>query len=455
MKQELRDVLFHSVNKYNILPLTSRCNVNCIFCSHKQNPSGIHSYSIQNLSWTDIEDMMIFLSPHKKIIIGESATRVMEGEPLTHPLFEKVLIELRKRFPKTTIQITTNGNLLTDELVRKMKELEPLEINISLNSSIAIKRQTIMNDYRAENAIQAVSKLNHNQINYNGSIVALPLPGWQDDLERTIGYLQENGANTLRIFLPGVTRYRKNIEEMGFKNNILFGNWEVKMNEFVIKCRNRYTIPITLEPSGIKDLIPDICGVIKNSKADHMGIKAGTRILSIDGSKPFSRIEAFNALNAPGEHKITICENKGSEKYLSLLINEGERSGLVMDYDMPLWMIESIEEEVSNYDPDDILILASEGGAGLIKEGLVKKGLNELKDKIKAVKNMTFGGNIKAAGLLMVNDFTFALDEYLLEGKKPKLLLLPSIAFDHRGKDLRGIDYLEIEEAFNIKVKYI
>ena len=91
MKKNIKRILYDSVYQYNILPLTSACNVSCTFCSHKQNPPEVEVYTIQPLTLFEIEELMVFLSPDRKIVIGESATRLIEGEPFTHPKFFTIL----------------------------------------------------------------------------------------------------------------------------------------------------------------------------------------------------------------------------------------------------------------------------------------------------------------------------------------------------------------------------
>ena len=69
----------------NILPLTSYCNVRCVFCSHKQNPDGVLIHRLPSLPVAKVEELVQLLDPREKVVIGESATRLVEGEPFTHP----------------------------------------------------------------------------------------------------------------------------------------------------------------------------------------------------------------------------------------------------------------------------------------------------------------------------------------------------------------------------------
>ena len=73
-------LLYHSVGRHNILPLTSRCGVSCLFCSHRYNPPGVRAVFFGDLEMEIIRELLDLLNPKEKIVIGESATR-LEGEP--------------------------------------------------------------------------------------------------------------------------------------------------------------------------------------------------------------------------------------------------------------------------------------------------------------------------------------------------------------------------------------
>jgi hypothetical protein len=72
------------------------------------------------------------------------------------------------------------------------------------------------------------------------------------------------------------------------------------------------------------------------------------------------------------------------------------------------------------------------------------------------VKNLTYGGNIVCAGLLMVKDFEAAVKKALEElGRRdirPDLFILPQIAFDRFGEDLTGVPYSRLAERWDIPV---
>jgi uncharacterized Fe-S cluster-containing radical SAM superfamily protein len=72
------------------------------------------------------------------------------------------------------------------------------------------------------------------------------------------------------------------------------------------------------------------------------------------------------------------------------------------------------------------------------------------------VKNLTYGGNISAAGLLMVSDFDKALQNslknYAKQDVKIDLVILPKIAFDRYGDDLTNRNYSELTKKYILPV---
>jgi len=70
-----------------------------------------------------------------------------------------------------------------------------------------------------------------------------------------------------------------------------------------------------------------------------------------------------------------------------------------------------------------------------------------------SVKNYTYGGNIKCAGLLTVDDFKTSLKEVLPKLPKIDCIMLPGVAFDSFGEDLKSTPYSEIIDEFDIQTK--
>lgn len=437
MDAKIMQLIYHTVQTSNILPITSTCNVRCVFCSHRQNPKGINAVAVPPLSLEIVKSLIEFLNKDNKIVIGESASLIMEGEPFTHPHFFAVLDLIRENYPNTPIQLTTNGSYLDYETVGKLKDYEPLEIYLSLNAGSIEMRKKLMHDLNAHIACNSPVVLKEAGIPYHGSIVAMPhITGW-DELYATLKFLDQSGAQTIRVFKPGFTKLAP--PQLSIDDELIS-----LLKEKIISWREELC-PITLEPNPLTDLRAEVIGVISKSPAQKAGIKSGDIINKINGKKPFSRVEAFSNLKHNGRYELEI-ERKGRliNTVLDVIKN---KSGLVFDYDISLASVNDINKVLERLQPERPLLLASELGYPILKAALGEdKGI-----QIYPVANKFFAGNIQCTGLLVLDDFYQAYLEYLKTNAQPDLLLLPAIAFDPWQRDLTGRGLWELEEQIGCR----
>jgi wyosine [tRNA(Phe)-imidazoG37] synthetase (radical SAM superfamily) len=228
------------------MPISARCNLRCIFCSNYSNP-----FPITRNVFRDIEDIKAnipLLQPSNGMInISENIPgRIAEGEALLHPKLFEILDLIRKRFRYTeTIEFSTNGTTLTEDMIRKLYAYMPVRIKtFSLNSSNIDCWQEISGGTKkqGETAINAVELLKKYSIPFHGSIVALPtIMGW-DGIEETIRYYVENNAREIIIWHPGYSRLIDNNikEKMG-------GSFE-ELSKFATRMRKAYKKPVNLFP---------------------------------------------------------------------------------------------------------------------------------------------------------------------------------------------------------------
>ncbi|KJS18284.1 MAG: hypothetical protein VR69_01230 [Peptococcaceae bacterium BRH_c4b] len=442
-KKRQNDLLMYSAAQSNILPLTSTCNVRCIFCSHRQNPPDVDSRSISPVAVQDVENMLSFVDPGLPLVIGESVTRIMEGEPFTHPRIREILSLIRKCFPRTRIKITTNGTLLEPGLVEFLSSLGELEITLSLNSAAPENRAILMHDSLAGVAVGAPELLSRCGVEYHGSMVAMPhVTGWED-MARTVRALDRYGARSVRIFLPGHTRYAP-------PGCQIPGNLYDELARFVERIKKDVAVPVTVEPPGLSDLMARVAGVVPGSPAALVGIKPGDIIESVNGKSPACRVDAFKKVLKAESPEITISR-KGQTMRLVLGKNPGAFSGLVMDYDLEPGIARRIVRMVGRHRNRRPLLLTSELGFSIMAAGL-HKFLPGEDIPMLAIKNHFFGGSIGCAGLLTVSDMIKAVELY---AGATGLLILPAIAFDPEGRDITGCSYMELAEKFSVVVEII
>jgi NifB/MoaA-like Fe-S oxidoreductase len=428
---ELQRLLVEAVRDHNVLPLTGRCNLSCRFCSHRYNPPGTGAYSFGPLSAESLSELAAYLDPGKKIIIGESATRLREGEPLTHPRFIDLLKELRVLYPKTMIQVTTNGSLLEPRIVDEFPALQPLELVISVNSINLKGRSMLMGDPDPDKICRMIKLLGKRQIGFHGSIVALPhLVGFAD-LKQTMLYLDQNSARSIRLLLPGFTR---------LTDPDLFLREDDIRQCYLLAAELQYELstPLLPEPPLINDLQPLVAGVIRESTAESAGLKSGDLISAVNGQAPFSRVDAYDLLTERENPAVRI---KRDQQILTLTILKAahESSGVALSYDLDPRQVEQVRNSMDRQGKN--LMLLSFPALKRWQIACKLRGLNDL--IMLPVQSHWFGGTINCAGLLTVSDFQAALDR-VEDLQSYRKILLPAVAFDRSGNDLRGFHYLTL-----------
>ncbi len=429
----------YAARECNVLTLTSRCNVHCLFCSHRQNPPGLLTYTLPPLSLEDVKAQVDLLSPHHKIIVGESATRICEGEPFTHERIRDILSWVRDKHPRTPLQITTNGILLQEADGLFLASLQPLELIISLNSGDPAQRRMIMGE-AAREIPAALELCRLYNIPFHGSIVALPHLTGFDDLHRTLCRLQAAGALSARVFLPGFTRLAP--PGLRFEKGL-----QQELAAFLAGETAALDMPITLEPPLVHDLTPVVKGVLRDSAAARGGIRKGDILQQVAGQIPFSRADAFKHIKKASNPSLTL-EREGKPLQLTLAKGAGEASGLVMDFDLEQRTVDLIQRGAASHEAQKVLLLTSEFAYPLLQEAVAPAGKGM---QVRPVPNLFFGGSIGCSGLLTVEDLMRVARQELFKGDV-ELILVPGTAFDLSGRDLTGASYLDMAEALGVPV---
>ncbi len=444
MKIANKNMILHTVQDHNVLPITSSCNTSCIFCSHRFNPQDLDVYRLPKLDLDDIKDMISFLNKGRKIIIGESATRIIEGEPLVRKDILEILKIVRHQFQEEVILITTNGIGLNEEKVTELKKLNPVEINVSLNSSSEYGRKTLLGDKTPSAALKGIKLLDKYGLSFHGSIVAMPMVIGYEDIYDTISFLDAYNSKTIRIFVPGFAK----------TSSIKFDFNETRMElyNFIKDIQDRFKAPIILEPPVISNLAPIVEGVIYKSKAYKLGIKSGDIIYKVNDKEFNTRVDCFNYIYKSKDPVLRI-KRKDREFEIMLSKDQNVSSGIVMLYDVSMELKKDISRMIDRNKANKTLILVSELGEAVMKS-LLYEEIRENKLVVKTVNNQFFGGTIKSAGLLVVDDFINEIEE-IKKDIRPDLIIIPSKSFDFKGKDLMGKSCYDIEEIIKIKTEIL
>jgi hypothetical protein len=442
MEGKLKYLLLKTVQDNNILPVTSVCGMACRFCSHHNNPSGVETYRFGHLDMELVKELIDYLPPRGPVIIGESATRIIEGDPFTHPHFQAILGLVREKYPEKLIKITTHGSLLSREMVNFLKKLEPVELNISLNCATPEERVFLMGDKNPEVVFQALEEITDKGITFNGSIVALPWLMGIDNIGKTIELLINYQARTIRVLVPGFSKQAGKKLNYSFKK--VYASLSTLVNQYVYQ-----ETPVLLEPPVISDLKARITGLIPGSPAANTILRTGDIINKINGKRVISRTEAFRRAEKLASPELEIIRN--NQKYRFVIPkSKGEKPGFIVSSDLSYKTIQDIKNKLDS--AKKIAIITSVLARKLIEAVLNEIGYSCTRVKILEVQNSFFGGSIACAGLLTVGDILKTLDS---NGERYKLILVPGIIFDIFGNDLTGTPYRVLEEKLKTKVELL
>ncbi len=445
MYKSKKEILFKTVKEDNILPITSICKLNCIFCSHKNNPSEVETYSFGHLDFELVKTMIEFLDEQKPVFIGESASKIIEGEPFSHPRIMEILNYIRDRWPKIEIKITTSASFIEEKYLSEFKNLSPIEFNISLNAPAPEERVFLMKDPRPENVFKIIKKLKEYNIKFEASIVSMHHILGFEKLTHTLDFLESFPPLSLRIFMPGFSHYAR-------KKLMPGKNYYNKLKFFIENNREKYNYPIIIEPQLIDDLSAEIEGIIKNSPAYYTDLKRNDVITFVNGYKIESRVDAFYKIKKSENPELIIDRN---DKKLKIILNKsaGKKSGLIMSYDIGRRKKNILLSHIklSKKDKENIstILLTSQLAYNLFD--FITKDFSDEDYNFKLIetKNNFFGGSIMSAGLLVNNDLDFALRKLDFKAEK---LIVPEIIYDYYGNDLLGEHYSEIEDKYGVEI---
>lgn len=236
-----------SINRCaNIIQISATCNAKCVFCSNEQNP-----FAIKRPKFRSVDEIKKILWNYpvddKKsiILIGESVPgTISEGEVFLHPdIFE--ILKLIRIKTKNIIKITTNGSLLTEDVINKLIEFKPINVDVSFHSSIPEEWSKIfnLNIESYYKAIEALKLLKKNDLLNMVSIVGLPNLIGYNHIEETIKFLSQFSSK-INLSYPGYTKYTD--------NNILhiLQHDENEFKNFAHNMIKKYNIIWSLDPSS-------------------------------------------------------------------------------------------------------------------------------------------------------------------------------------------------------------
>jgi len=428
--RDLDVVLRESALLHGVLPLTSMCNVSCAFCSNLQNPPGVEQYRITHRPLEDVLQHIPLLRSHEKVVIGESATRIIEGEPYTYGQVDEVLLEIRRRLPGVAIAVTTNGMLLQPGNVSVLSETGA-QVTLSLNALSPRARLDLMGDRSPSRVVRAAAAVARAGVELYGSMVAVPeVTGW-GDFRDSVRFLSDHGAKAVRVFIPGSTKVAS--------GPFISRTDQERLFEEAGALAELTGVPVLVEPVELGPDIALVEGVIPRSSAYAAGLRRGDRLLAVDGEPVVSSTDAHDILVRAASPAVTVSR-AGQAVDLALQKRAGEHSGAVMRHDIDRKRLGTVLRRLRGHNGRSAIItsrLAARFWRGVVRrESLGACG-------VFVAENTFYGGNIACAGLLTVQDFSEVMQSRWFRDWAPALVLLPQEPFDPEGRDLVGVDWRE------------
>jgi DNA repair photolyase len=461
--------------------LATRCNCNCVFCYNKGNPKTLalqnRGSSIRN-ECDEISARLEHYDPQSKKSLFPRLG--IPCEFLAHPNWFKTLGAIRKKAPEL-IRIITNGRGLTPSNVYKLSGLQPIYLDISLNSVSPLRRKNLMRDPEPWVAIQSLPLLMQKLIPF--SIIIVPwLLGNEsieevlEDLEKTAEYAAKHNTHLIQISLPSFTRY--------FSSQDPFNTGELwpAIVQRVRQIRSRVNAPIVIRPAlyeantfcSQKKEEEIIIGVVQNSPAYFGGAEAGDLITSINNINIKTRLQArkilswingnglkqFSCKIQRGNRQIDLTINADIRRYPSNQAADSHLGFIFMGSGLEMRYLDNLADIIREEEAGEVVLLTSK-----LMKLTVDRLLQEYTPwgscvtvSLEIPENHFFGGNIMLGDLLVVDDLIQCINKYVkARGERPDLAVIPSSPFSLGGwgRDLTGRTFKEIERATGVRTRIL
>ncbi len=464
----------------NFGEFSSWCSCECEFCFLKGSDS--LSPKRPMLSLAEARTRLRYYSADRRT--GLPTPFAAPGEPLANPRAIELLRLAHDFSPEEVLDITTNGDFLTEGMIDALSELKPVHIALSLNSAdVATRRQT-MRSRRPEVAIRAVPLLRERGIQFTGSIVpsaAVPL----EDVAQTMRFLDRNTPLQIRLLLPGYTRHSPPpaaFDTASFWNALV---------ELAFGMRAELRAPLLIQPGFYwnRSIGATIDGIFPNSPAEKAGLRWGDLIVRVDGQTVITRAEAAHLLELPRKNNASwgasVEVEREGRRFVVQLSNELHAGDdwypykprgypasssvlarwafgvqLMDGFDLgPLRTLKEIVE--SHRKVRKVLVFTTP----LVRD-LYAQALQIVADspecrppgvevRVTTAAHNFWGGNIMIGDLHVVQDYVDHLRLLQDLGYQPDLAIIPNTFANPWGMDLLGHSYAEIERRTHIAVELL
>jgi len=467
---------FHP-NPNNVLSVCASkgCNVSCEFCFIKGSPPDLACSRLPAPA-EEVEAHVRFFNRNAGSMLFPYLCDYYEL------LLDPKLWEHLEQVCSQTLlpaEVVTNGTLLTEDVICRLKPYEP-NLILSLNSADPAVRRRVMNDPNPSVAIDSVKLLRKHEVPFAVSIVAWPtIP--LSDIRSTIEYVDEYDPLFIRVCLPGYTKYMPPKTPFDWEDH-----W-AQVVTLIRELRRHILTPIATIPYLFEDNLCEVrknkaitLGTTKNSPGYMAGIRPGDEFLEIDGTVIHSRPHARNLLYEAARDRrgIRCAVRRGSQlisvevdpratggypfiRHKQCPINAASLSfyGIVIPNGFRISYLSDIDQILEHAGAKNALILTSRLVKPLVTQALEETRILTRYDiELTVPRNNYLGGNIIMGDLLVVADYVEHINEWLASHGRPDVVLLPSSAFSsYPGgweRDLRGVPWrrIPLETGANVKL---
>jgi len=281
---------FGRKHNYLRISLIEKCNLRCTYC---MPADGVLLSPKKDIMTAD----EIYAIAKTFVNNGVDKIRLTGGEPLLRKDFPEIIAKLSSL--KTDISITTNG-ILIDKHIEVLKQFNVRKINLSLDTLVASKFQTITLRNQFEKVIDNLHLLLNNDFKIKVNVVLIK--GFNDN--EIIDFIK------LTEFLPLSIRF---IEFMPFAGNEWDKSKMVSQNEILNRVKNHFS------ESEIEKLEDN-----KNFTAREFKLKNYLGSFGIISSITNPFCDGCNRIRLTANGKIKNCLFSNSETDLLTAFRKGE-----------------------------------------------------------------------------------------------------------------------------------
>ena len=460
---------------FEVLPVLSRdCNAKCDFCYVLGNPRNTAIKLVpfsQSASGNEASIRLHYFNKGKKLPLPTYDTE----EIITHPRFFEVCEGIRKASPKC-ISITTNGYMLSESNLLRLKALSPVDISLSLNAKDLDVRKWLMGG-SFRKGLEALPLLDKHKIPCAVTIAAWPRVPIEEIIE-TVRYADQFNVRSISVLLGGHTKLFPNPPDYPIP-----GYWNYVIDRLA-PVRTTLQTPFILQPRLYEEQYRfgeslgrcRVTGVSKFSPASFAGMRIYDEIVAINGKNLTTRNECLGMLALYRERNedavLTIsretstldvklkCDAEGDRYIYGRPFND--RFGIhLIGENIRLASVREIFARVRFHKAKKVLFLTSLVVRPFLSQLIQELGFlcanEEVEFDLQIPPNCFLGGNIVMGDMLVLDDFFSFIDDYLSSNLDIDLVLLPSGPFNHGNwlRDMKGQPFELLRRAYKVPVELI